>query len=262
VRRSGLLVPVLLLAIAPAASGGAQQQVVLGNIPCKAPAEAPLFDTSACNGIKPGALVYFNDGQTLCTLGFLVKGSDGRRYAMTAGHCVTDVETESTYKGDTGPAMQDPDENVVGHVAYVRYDELADGTRSDFALIRLAKGVQADAQVCTFGGPTAINTDVDDTEHVISHVGQAIVVGDLLPARTGLITRGLHRPDYVYAHALSVDGDSGGPVLDSSGKAIGLITQLTAGPNGSIGINRIGPHLDRAAKLMKTKLKLETASTL
>ena len=53
---------------------------------------APPFGIGECHGVRPGGFLV-TDG-ALCTFNFLFKGSDGNRYAGTAGHCFDDTVAE------------------------------------------------------------------------------------------------------------------------------------------------------------------------
>jgi hypothetical protein len=49
------------------------------------PLAAPV-GTTACPGVRPGAIVNSDVGQ--CTFNAAFSGSDGRLYIGTAGHCI------------------------------------------------------------------------------------------------------------------------------------------------------------------------------
>ncbi len=259
-RRWRLVLPFVLLPVGLAGTAGQADPapVRLVDVPCPAvtsPASAPPFASGACTGVRPGAAIHLET--RLCTLGFLFKGSDGRKYAATAGHCVSEQQGEKTWAGTTGLAVKDGTGKQIGTVAYWIYRDSSANSRKDFALIRLADGLATNAELCTFGGPTGMNTAIDDDYRQIHHVGQGQGVSAVFSARTGLI-RGLPNPDYFFAYALASGGDSGAPVTDTSGKVLGLVTQQVAGPGGTIGINRVGPHADRARK----ELRLRSLSLL
>jgi len=70
------------------------------------------------------------------------------------------------------------------------------------------------------------------------------------------------RPDYVYFYGAGFEGDSGSPVTDEDGKAIGIITDLTTPFTGNLGVNRLDQHLADAQRALKIRLTLMTAPTL
>lgn len=223
------------------------------------PVPAPPYGTAPCTGVRPGAEVQTAYGP--CSVGFVLRGSDGRTYVTTAGHCVLGADkAEKTWAGG-GSAAADGEGKRIGAAVYAVQLDIegpASGI-SDFALIRLDRGVAADPQMCHFGGPTSLDTSVENSQLVFQHVGTGVAG---LRARSAFSPFGLNRPDYVYAFGVAYPGDSGGAVTTSKGAAVGLVTQLSYGPLGNIGINRLGPHLARAGKLLGTTLTLQTAPLL
>ncbi|HVE99368.1 MAG TPA: trypsin-like serine protease [Mycobacteriales bacterium] len=224
------------------------------------PVPAPPYGTSPCTGVRPGAQIQTAHGP--CSMGFLFTGRDGRRYVSTAGHCVLGTEkVERSWADGRGSVAADSTGKRIGTAVYaVQVD--VEGTPSginDFALIRLDRGVAADPQVCHFGGPTSLDTSVENSQVVFQHVGTGVAG---LRARSAFSPAGLNRPDYIYAHGVAYPGDSGGALQRDNGAAVGLVTQLSYGPLGNIGINRLGPHLARAGKLLGTTLTLQTAPLL
>ncbi len=224
------------------------------------PADAPPYSTSPCTGVRPGAEILTEHGP--CSMGFLFSGRDGRRYISTAGHCVFGTEEgEKSWSDGTGSVASDADGKRIGTVVYAVHRKIPAPSNgvTDFALIRLDVGVPADPQMCHFGGPTSLDTSADSTTLVFQHVGTGIAG---LRGRSAVAPDGLYRPDYVYAHGVASFGDSGGALMREGGGAVGLVTQLAYGPLGNIGINRLGPHLARAGKLIGTTLTLQTAPLL
>lgn len=225
-------------------------------------AHADPFGTEDCPGVRPGTLLH--SGSEDCTFGFVFQGSDHRRYVATAGHCAFDPDPErspaatKTWKPGTGPVVTGADGRQVGRFAYATLAS----TFKDFALVRLDRGVTADPQMCHFGGPTTLTTAVHNDDVQVHYYSQGVGVGDYVPARTGDAFFGLYRADYVYFYGAASPGDSGGPVIDATGAAVGIITDLTTPFTGNIGVNRLADHLAAAQKALKIKLTLLTAPTL
>ncbi|MEX0657807.1 MAG: hypothetical protein WD080_01605 [Egibacteraceae bacterium] len=198
----------------------------------------------ACTGVRPGATVLNDVG--LCSFNYLFHGSDGQRYMGTAGHCVLGaVPGEQTWAPGSGPVARDATGNRVGEFAYA----VLGGVR-DFALVRLDDGVPASPQMCHFGGPTGINEDLSPGPVILQHYGQALVFGQLLPARTSIAPT-TSDPNQVFANGLALFGDSGGAVNSADGRAMGVL--VTVGLHlggvtnvGTIGVTRIAPQVAQA----------------
>ncbi len=279
--RAGLLDSLLGQGSSPssAADDGLAGTWSLDGRPCKAiavptavPTAAP-FGISSCQGVRPGALVEVNGGA--CTLNFLFTGEGGERYMGTAGHCVLgtsplDQENgERRFLAGQGPVASDGQGNRIGEFVYAIQQE-----PKDFALVRLDDGVEASAQVCQFGGPTGINEDVTSglSPTLLSNFGNPLGLGTGLTAKTFLALN-LADPDQVAATGLALPGDSGSPVLDQQGRAVGVLVNVGVQEGqgllsldnlnvGVIGITRLAPQLDRAEQVLGTDLELQTAPRL
>jgi hypothetical protein len=219
--------------------------------------------------VRPGAIVNSDVGQ--CTMNFLFNGADGRRYIGTAGHCILgespiggDVGEESWAPG-TGPEATDSAGNRIGEFAYAVLQD-----PKDFALIRLDAGVEASSQMCHFGGPTGVNSDLTSSPTVLHHFGNGLAIGSVLPARTHLALS-MPDPDHVFANGVAAPGDSGSGVISADGRAVGVLVTVglhtgalgTGGLDaGLIGITRIAPQEARAEQVLGTGLTLATAPAL
>ncbi len=240
----------------------------LGGVPCTlipVPAAAPL-GTGTCPGVRPGAIVLTDVGQ--CTLNFLFQGSDGSRYIGTAGHCILGTSPiggdvgEMAWAPGTGPVARDAGGNPIGEFAYAILQD-----PKDFSLIRLDPLVEASADMCHFGGPTAVNDDRPDITQpvVLNWFGNGIVVGTLLPARSALAA-GMPDPDHVFADGAAAPGDSGSGIISSDGRAVGVVVTVgvhigTSFDSGVIGITRLTPQVERAQQVLGVDLVLQTAPT-
>lgn len=264
--RATVAVAACIAAVAPASAGA----FTIGGQRCnliEVPAATPVGITS-CPGVRPGALVESEVG--VCTLNFLFTGADGRRYIGTAGHCIVGEGPsggdagERTWAPGTGPVARDSEGNRIGEFSYAVLED-----PKDFALIRLDPGVPASPDMCHFGGPTGTNADRAAGPVVLHHYGNGIVVGTVLPARSGLAF-GMPAPDHVLATAVAVPGDSGSGVISSDGRAVGVLVALGVGL-GAIGtdgvdlgpviMTRIAPQEARAEQMLRTTLTLRTAAT-
>ena len=235
----------------------------LGGVACDliaVPAASPIGTPTTCGGVRPGAPVESDTG--LCTFNFLFTGSDGQRYAGTAGHCILPADGEQTWAAGTGPEARDGAGSRFGEFAYAVLQD-----PKDFALIRLDAGVPASPEMCHFGGPTGINTSTGSETTVLHHYGQGVGVSLALPARSA-VAQGTPDPDHVFALGGVVPGDSGSGIIDEAGNAVGVIVTTgihsssigTSGIDaGTMGVTRLQPQLDRAEQQLGVSLTLLTA---
>jgi hypothetical protein len=161
---------------------------------------------------------------------------------------------------------------------------LRDSEEADFSLIRLdtdlaSRGIPVSAQMCSFGGPTGLNSDTPGATSptVLNHYGNGILVGNVnvvdvptLPARSA-VALGMPDPKHVYAQGTVVPGDSGSAINSSDGRAVGIIVTTGIHSNsigtdgvdaGTTGIIRLGPMVQRANGFTGTTFTLQTAPTL
>lgn len=262
-----LLCGALLWLAAPAAAthdaGGARTLALDGKrcdlipVPTAHPTAGP-FGFGRCPGVRPGALVETRLG--FCTMNFLFRDRDGRRYVGTAGHCVLASRGERRWNG-AGPVAKDAGGRPIGRFHYA-----ALGGERDFALIELSRRARREAQpgVCHFGGPTGTDATLPGRPLALEHYGQGIVTGGVTPART-LTANGMRDRDHVFAQGTVLPGDSGGPVTRrSSGRGVGLVVttglHFDRGGPGTVGITRLAPQLARAAAFTGERLQLLRAS--
>lgn len=259
VRRSvRVLLAVIALAswvIAPSvgAAGPAWTRVRQGWCHLPAARTATPVGTGACTGVRPGA--FFRSPVGGCSFNFLFKGSDGRRYIGTAGHCLLNGEGEKRWPLGAGPTITDADGRDVGQGAFAIL-----GGERDFALIRLNPGVKADPQMCHFGGPVGIDRTYSSTPVTLEHYGNGLVISEVVPARTS-VARRTTNPSVTTATGAAVFGDSGsGATVD--GRAHGVLVAIGIGDGGTIFITRIPPQLEIAEDALGVKLSLQTAPRL
>lgn len=254
----------------------------LGGQPCQlievpAVTELPTalpFGLGSCPGVRPGAIVQAENG--VCTLNFMFTDDAGNRYMGTAGHCILATSPlggqdngEVSFAPGAGPEARDGQGNRIGDFVYaVQQDP------KDFALILLDDEVEANPQVCSFGGPTGINDSrpglLEPT--VLSNFGNPLGLGTGVTAKS-FVALGMPSPDHVFATGLVLPGDSGGPVVDAQGRAVGTVvsTGLHLSENllslegldiGLVGITRLTPQMERAGDVLGTNLELVTADQL
>lgn len=227
---------------------------------CVSAATLAAVAAAACTGVRPGATVLTED--TLCTLNFVYRGSDGRNYIGTAGHCLSDEDGEELsgehfWPKRTGPVAMDGAGSPIGRFTY----SVLRGVR-DISLIRLNKGVVPNPELCTYGGPTAINNDLTGNALALNFYGKGVLLGSLMPART-LIANGMPDPDIVHAEGPASPGDSGAGVVSADGRAVGVLVTfgLHTGDAGFglVGITRLAPQLAMAREATGIRFRLVPA---
>ena len=236
-------------------------------------AEPAPFASVDAPGVHPGAFLRVDGG--FCTLGFLLTGSDGHRYMTTAGHCaLPDPKPDTVF-----PKKQRPeavvDDRRIGEVVYAVQDD-----QRDIALIRLDKKVEASPAVLHFGGPTELYTEHSTDPVTLHHVGNGVFVGALwnasfagvgerdqrlINARTALAADTLSAYEVLATGVASV-GDSGSPVLDDAGRAVGVLVNIgrtgtDTGPvaAGLLELGRLDFQLAAAERVLGITLSLVTA---
>lgn len=261
---------------------------------------ATPFGNTPCPGIRPGAQLYTglvngrvlrDEAGGLCTMNFLFRGSDGRRYIGTAGHCTSIgyfPGEEKVWADGQGPPAWDADGRQFGEFAYGimnMYEESPNLPQdADFALIRIHPGVGSDPQMCHFGGPNGMNRALiaAPTPVTLHHYGAGVASGRiaeanawLVPARTATAV-GLSNPRKLFFNGYAMPGDSGSPIITADGRAVGILTDVPyplgypvpddawiedQHPGLLLG-PRLSPALERAERMLGIRLKLLGADTL
>lgn len=186
-----------------------------------------------------------------CTFAFLLRDADGRSYVATAGHCLP-VSRATSWRGEAGPVVEVAGRRV-GRGAYSVFD----GTDRDFALLRLDRGARFHPSVCHWGGPYSVQSQPRGAPVVSSYVGQGEIPRMVVPARSGLFA-GIQNARFVRMTGLADTGDSGAPVLDDEGRAVGVLTAITPDLDGLLGVNRLAPHVADAARSLGVRLTVVT----
>jgi hypothetical protein len=224
-------------------------------------------DAAGSDSVHPGdAITIAGAG---CTVGFLLLGSDGQRYMTTAGHCVVDENTRLSWRPGRGPVVRAADGRRIGTIVFAEdVDAVEADDEFDFALLRLDSATKASPDIRDLGAPSRINESTSNDPAVLRALGSQSAAGSARATRE-LLTKSLKRPEFVYADGALAPGDSGAPVVDANGDAVGTV--LGAGGNhvgvgldgASLGhdgsINRIGrlrPVLSHAEAELRLQLRL------
>lgn len=218
---------------------------------------------------RPGDLIKIEGGGGACTLGFMFTGSDRGAYMSTAGHCLlgTNEGSPKTWKIGAGPAVS-TSAGQIGRLVFAENRDSAEtGDDYDFALIRLDKGVKGSAEIRVLGTPTGINSEQGQSLATLRTYGHS-VFSTASPDREVIAPNTRHK-DHVYAHGPVFQGDSGAPVVDEQGRAVGTILGGGLGRVGvGIGsvnmphdgafniIGRLGPVVQHASTALRLRLTL------
>lgn len=217
----------------------------------------------------PGDLIKIGGSGGTCTLGFMFTGSDRAAYMSTAGHCVpgTDDGPPRTWKPGAGPAVTTSGRQI-GRVVFGENRESPEtGDDYDFALIRLDKGVKGSPDIRVLGTPTGVNSDQGQTPITLRTYGHS-AFSAASPVRDVIAPNTRHK-DHVFAHGPLFQGDSGAPVVDTEGRAVGTVIGGGVGRVGvGIGsvnlphdgafniIGRLGPVVQHASTALRIRLSL------
>lgn len=228
--------------------------------------------TGACPGVRPGALVTTEDVEGArwdCTLGFAFEGIDPRdgtsvgRFISTAGTCALPWQWATVWADGEGPRAFDADGNLVGHYVYAYSD--IDNAGREFALIKVAPGVDVNPQVCYFGGPTAPAPLATDGPLQLRYVGQGS--RGVLPGRSSVSLHGYDNQIASWTTGSWLQGDTGGPVMTADGAALGSVAaggaMTSQSPDvGTLLITRLHAAVKDASRDLGIDLELMTAPLL
>lgn len=206
-------------------------------LPLSAPAVTPK--------VQAGGPLSNSAGQVICTFNFIFR-SGGQNYAGTAAHCA-DNDRPQLVVGDRVRAG-DPD-SPLGR--FVTPQEIGTVVASegdiDFALIKLDAGVTAIASVRGWGGPTGYT--VARAGDLVYFTGYGIGPGEVVATR--------HRAGVMVSSDGSEQnadipaslGDSGGPIINGQGQAVGTIARLSV----SGATSERGPTLNAILARLATR---------
>jgi len=222
-------------------------------LPFSTPANAVAFT------VAPGDMIVI-DNSTVCTINFVFDGTGslaGKVYVGTAAHCLEGKHSARIdhYGGHVlgtqngGYLLGTNDGPDFATVAYIGdYPSSANGgtavengiagTQLDFALLQVRSAytsVVSPAVRGHTGMPTAVAGTPDMTPgSLILHSGHGTAYSDVQLLRENHVgVLGLTNALAYQEVGTTMPGDSGGPVLLSSGKALGVVSSM--GATGDVG---------------------------
>ncbi|MFC5949427.1 serine protease [Pseudonocardia lutea] len=268
-------------AVAAAVAGVAAAAVLLPSTASARPARsapaaapAPSWAARDAAAVHPGVGTTTQGGGT-CTSNFVFRGGDGTVYLGQAAHCAgtgqsteTDGCTSATMPVGTAVTVRgERGFTVTGTMAYSswvtmqRRGETDPDTcaYNDFALVKLPPEAVAatNPTVPWFGGPTGVSTSGLPEGAQVFGYGNSPVRGGVsaLSPKAGVSAGdvGDGWGHTVYTVSPGVPGDSGSGFLDSSGRAIGLLSTLNLAPlpvsNGVSDLSRALAYADTHGEL-------------
>lgn len=207
----------------------------------KAPTWAP-FDTAT---ITPGMQTYTGNSQ--CTANFIFhNGTDV--FLGQAAHCAgtggnTAIDGCSSPSQPLGAEVTDVGGNRIGEIAYsswVTMQSLGEQdpdacAYNDFALIKLDSSLisHANPSMPTFGGPTGLRDNpFAQNSQVWGYANSQLRLGVLLLPRRGIV---LSEQSGSWSHKTytvtpGIPGDSGSGLLDTRGRAAGVLSTIELRP--------------------------------
>ncbi len=237
-RRTGIA---LVLAVGTAVSGAAAAVPESPRL-AAAVAHATAAPTAPVpvQGVGPGTVTE-TPGAGICTAGFVFRG-EGRTFLGHAAHCAgtgadteTDGCTSSTLRQGVPVIVRGTGGPVTGVLRFSSWAAMQDRGESDpdrcasndFALVELPPGTAVAPSLPVLGGPSGIR----DTPPVPGAVVHGLAVAERPVHRPGTLAREegggwLHT---VRTTIPGAPGESGGPLVDDGGAALGILSGMEAG---------------------------------
>jgi hypothetical protein len=212
---------------------------------------APVWAPAATAAIHPGVQTVTNGGQ--CTANFVYTDGAGTVYLGQAAHCSstgTNADTNGCTTGSApiGTPVTVSGASQPGRLAYNSWLTMqANGETNpdvcaynDLALIQIdpADVAKVNPSVPHWGGPTALNTTgLTTLDQIYSYGNSSLRLGiTQLSPKTG-ISNGDTGNGWSHGTTMvttGIPGDSGSALLDSSGRATGVLSTLGISlPDGS-----------------------------
>lgn len=204
----------------------------------------PVWAPAGQATIHPGVQMFTNGAQ--CTANFVfTRGSDV--YLGYAAHCAGTGEATDTNGCDAGTLpigtpVEIQGATRPGTLAYSSWVAMQSGPRpseevcqyNDFAVVRIHPDDhgRVNPSIPHWGGPTGVNTaGTAALERVYSYGSSSLRLGlELLSPKTGLSLGSSEWSHPIYTLTPGIPGDSGSAILDSQGRAAGVLSTLALLP--------------------------------
>lgn len=210
--------------------------------------------------VRPGLVMETQGAE--CTANFVFNDAAGHVYLGQAAHCSSQGEPTdfNGCKDKSYPLATKVDlvgsqvSGVLAYSSWLSMQEVAEKNKfacaeNDLALVQIPDDVRdvVNPSLPYFGGPKGVNTTgVADGESVYSYGSSPLRLGiGMLSPRTGTVFEQASGGwSYLtYFVTPGIPGDSGSAVLDSSGRAVGVVSSLSISPapaaNGVSDIRRM-----------------------
>ena len=220
-------------------------------------AAVPAWAAVATATNKPGVQTFTTGGQ--CTANFIYYDNNNDIYIGQSAHCASTGGPTNTNGCTTGSDPIGTNVTVTGathpgKLVYSSWRAMQAATPAptadecaynDFALVKLDSRDygKVNPSVPKWGGPTAVNTTgAPLLSNVYSYGNSSLRFGiSQLSPKTGVTRFGATGSTWsyrVYTATPGIPGDSGSAFLDSTGKALGTLSTLSAdGSNGVANVN-------------------------
>lgn len=161
-----------------------------------------------CTGaLRPGARM----SGTGCTFNFVFDDAQGNLYIGTAGHCTSGVGQRVGAEGV----------GIFGTVVYDRNSGV-----NDFSLIRIDanKHDRVNPTLCTWGGPVGADPGGALPRDVFLEYGWGFATQFVPETRARVLGEANSYPTHITWNGVGSGGDSGAPIVNQAGYAMGIHT--------------------------------------
>lgn len=236
----------------------------LGPVPAASAATRISWAPADTAAIHPGMST--EAGGASCTSNFVFTDKAGAVYIGQAAHCTSpsgDPLSGSGCESESSPlgtAVNLGDSGATGTLAYSSWltmqkvgetDEVI-CRANDFSLVRVPDAAvsMVNPSVPVFGGPVGVSPDPLAAGEPVYGYGRSNLRAGLETPQQG-VTIGSEPPGWyhvVYLLPPGVPGDSGGGLINSQGRAVGVLISLNTLPPGSNGATDLSRALAYAQK--------------